>query len=236
MSVDEGGAVIHNPYWEMVKSRAAPSTWPGSPPGALEIGGFGGRGVDQWLKDDDHYSSWQLRETVTHRYAWTVTDPPTVDFVAQHCGPCVIDPIAGTGYWAMLLMQYGKNVKSYDIDPPRKGSQSNFWHPDTEVFFNVWQADAVEAIGYGPPDATLLLSWPPYDDPTAAWALRAYQGDRVIFIGEGEGGCTADDDFFQLLEKDWQVKNIHQPVQFYGIHDYVFVFDRRDRNQLPGSS
>lgn len=53
------------------------------------------------------------------------------------------------------------------------------------------------------PDRALFLCWPSYDDPWAAHALACYEGDLLIYCGEPEGGCCADDDFFQLVDAEW---------------------------------
>jgi hypothetical protein len=76
-------------------------------------------------------------------------------------------------------------------------------------------------------DRVLLLCWPPYDDPMAHDALHAYRSDLLIYVGEGYGGCTADDGFFDLLERDWsEVARMDIP-HWAGIHDYLTIF-RRD--------
>lgn len=101
---------------------------------------------------------------------------------------------------------------------------------------------------------TLFLCWPPYNGAMAIEAVRAYQGDTVVYIGESYGGCTADDDFFTLmgegyepcdksecsgdnepdychlyhgdLKPEWErVDDVVIP-RWYGLHDYLYVYKR----------
>lgn len=39
----------------------------------------------------------------------------------------------------------------------------------------------------------------------AVEALRAYQGDLLVYVGEGNGDACADDDFFAELEDGWEL-------------------------------
>jgi hypothetical protein len=77
------------------------------------------------------------------------------------------------------------------------------------------------------PDRALFLCWPPYGSPMAAAALDFYTGNRVIYIGEGDGGCCADDNFFAALDKGWVEVAEHRPVQWSGLHDWITVYDRK---------
>jgi len=204
-----------NPYWDAVREAIhvePEGYWDPGP----KIGGIGRIG-DSLRRHD-----------LTSRYAWTITDPDTVAFVVEHCGPRVIDPLAGTGYWAWLLSQHGIDVAASDINPP--DSTDNTWHRDRQVFAPVAQADAVDAVTVLGDDRTLLLSWPPYDASIGRDVLDAFQGSRVVYIGEGSGGCCGDEAMWSALEGDWsdwsEVAD-HKPVQWFGLHDWVTVYERK---------
>lgn len=200
-----------NPYWDAVSSLVHVSerhSW--------DVGPFvGGEG---------HYLDLAKRGDMVSEYAWTITDPATVAFVAEHAGPRVIDPLAGTGYWAWLLTQHGADVAASDLYPPDAGG--NKYHKRGALFAPVARLDAVDVVAHHP-DRTLFLAWPPYDEPLGARVLAAYQGARVVFIGEGEGGCTGGDDMWTALGTDWIQVVDHRPVQWYGLHDWVTVYDRK---------
>lgn len=202
---------VDNPYWDEVKGHVGDDRWSGGPTIHYLPSGPGGPFVD--------------RSDYVGRYAWTITDPATVAFVAEHANGRLLDPLAGTGYWGWLLAQYGADVLSFDALPPAAGE--NHWHKSGAEHVPVQRGDGAEMAAAHGANRALLLSWPPYDSPDGADVLRAYTGDRVIYIGEGDGGCTGDDRFHEMLRKEWTEVAGHRPVQFMGIHDYVTVYDRR---------
>ena len=50
----------------------------------------------------------------------------------------------------------------------------------------------------------LVLSWPQWRSTMAVDALAQFQGNLLIYMGEGRDGCTADDDFFDKLSVEWK--------------------------------
>ena len=195
---------LDNPYWEAVLNVE-------NQPAA-----YGMTGVNKLML---------ARHDLVDQYAWTITDPATVAFVAEHAGPRVLDPLAGTGYWAHLLGQHGVDVHASDLNPP--GSDGNHWHRAGVTYAPIEADDAVDSTRAHGHNRTLLLSWPPYDNPLGWDIVHAYQGDRIVYIGEGWGGCCGDDGMFRLFECDWVEVARHAPVQYMGMHDFVTVYDRR---------
>lgn len=201
---------LANPMWDELRAHVRPGDYPWDD--GPQVGGLG---------------DWELlerRRDLVGRYAWTVTSPETVAFVAQHAGPKLVDPLAGSGYWAFLLAQLGVDVVAFDEAPP--ASVENNWHMLGVEHVPVAAMDAIGSTNRHP-DRTLLLAWSPYDTTVGHMTLAAYDGDRVIYIGEGWGGCCGDDAMFTSFERDWTEVASHRPVQFLGIHDYVTVYDRK---------
>ena len=192
-----------NPYWDEIRNHLGPSLF--------------GNGIEiNWL---DHPSPLRRHDYVT-RYAWTATDPPSVEFVAQHSQGRIVDRMAGTGYWAMILAAHGVDVVASDLNhcgaPYHEGSTP--WYP-------IGTSDGATASA-AHPDRTLLLSWPPYGEPVGADILAAYTGSRVIYIGETGSGCCGDEDLFDALGRDWLMIAEHIPMQWAGMHAYLQVYDR----------
>jgi hypothetical protein len=206
---------IDNPYWDAVCDHVGPDPyWPQRP--------F----VVDWL------SSWRdermpRRTDFTKQYAWTITSPESVAFVAEHSHGRLVDPLAGTGYWAYLLDQAGVDVLAYDLEPP-DGTDRNHYHRGQSSFAPVMKGDATEVVSVHS-DRTLLLSWPPYGEPVGHRTLAAYTGDRVIYIGEGSYGCCGDDAMFDLFAADWLEVAEHAPIQWLSMHDYITVYDRNKK-------
>jgi hypothetical protein len=209
---------VDNPYWEELQDKVHQSAlhWDGN---ALMVGGPR-MGDDGHLDFGDGIERVMLRERCVHQYAWTITDPETVEWVASFVNGGVVDPMAGTGYWAYLLAQLGISVVCYDLNP----GEGNTWHPDHKPWFPVNQMDGAEAVTTYP-DRTLLLAWPPYNEPVGADILGAYRGHRVIYIGE-HGGCTGDSRMFDILDTAWVEVAAHRPVTWWGLHDVITIYDR----------
>lgn len=236
-----------NPYWDEVKrvpgddlSMRYERVW--------EPSTFGGFSQMRKGRVQAH------RDDLTRKYAWAITAPESVQFVAEHAGSHGLVEIgAGNGYWAWCLRHLGVDTVPYDKQPPASGA--NFYHSPIVAI----RDDQGRRVGRRPttvatpewvpvrrgrpwhasrwPHRTLFLCWPPYKDLMAASALRHYRGDRVIYIGEGEGGCTASKRFFDRLEAEWTLVAEHKPVQWSGIHDWVSVYERAaEPRPWPGKS
>src|ERR1700677_4623403 len=91
--------------------------------------------------------------------------PDAVPCVAKHAQGGLVDPIAGTGYWAYLLAQVGVDVVCYDLNPGT-ALTTNGWHGD-DLYAEICAKDGAEAVAVHP-DRTLFLSWPPYDQDVPA--------------------------------------------------------------------
>ena len=61
----------------------------------------------------------------------------------------------------------------------------------------------------------------------AAESLATYKGDCLVYVGEGFGGCTADDDFFMSLDDGWELVKEIQILQWFGMHDTMMVYERK---------
>lgn len=162
------------------------------------------------------------RSHLTYNFAWAIPSPGDIQFLAAWlAGRPVIEIGAGTGYWAWQLSQAQVDVLAYDSFGWREGDRMSVlqYHP-------VHQG-SVEQIPLHP-NRILMLCWPPYEDPFAADALDAYEGDSLIYIGESWGGCTGDDRFGEMLSRFWeeQHRSPHH-INHMGIRSEVGVYHRR---------
>lgn len=199
---------IANPYWEEIQSNLV--------------------GVVHGLLSGNR-SRWTQRRDYCRDYTWAIPDPETLAFVFKWLGPQAIEMGAGTGYWASLLAAMGLDILAFDACPPDKIA-NYYHHPENDetglwtVFYPVEVGDPTTLKDH--PDRTLFLCWPPYDKPMGYECLQNYPGQRIVYIGEGDGGCTGDDEFFTLLERDWHPIAEHAGIQWDGIHDTVQVYER----------
>lgn len=163
-----------------------------------------------------------LRKDYVRWYSWAIPDQGAVDLIARHA-PRVVEIGAGGGYWAYLLKQAGVHVETYDETPysNRLVKSLHAWHPVTQ---GDWTILRKQRKRYR--DFALFLCWPPYRSDFPVKALRAFRGDRLIWVGEDYGGCTADDVFFELLDRKWECVARHAIPQWWGIHDYLGIYAR----------
>lgn len=206
-----------NPYWDAVQPSVAPSEfhWEGPQVARFKF---------DWVEGDPPILD---RSDYVHKYAWSITDPASVVFVATHAHHGLVDPMAGTGYWAYVLAQLDVETVCYDLHAP----DENHWHSGMEPWVDIEQLDATLSV-VKHPDRTLMLAWPPYSDDIGARTVNAYRGDRIIYIGEGHGGCTGNDLLHDVLEEEWNELAEHRPIQWWGLHDRITVYERRTSDQM----
>lgn len=166
------------------------------------------------------FKMFRHREELVKKYAWSIPDDAIAQAILEHTPHRkIVDVGAGTGYWGWFLSQYGLDVVCYDIEPYHNDYSANKW---LEV-----KKGGPESAGIHP-ERALLLCWPPYSDSMAAQTLKAYQGDLLIYIGEGRWGCTGDDDFHYQIEESGTWENVFHshPVNWRGIHSQNFIYRR----------
>lgn len=213
---------IQNPYWDEVSRIKAE---------ARRNHHYGNYGVYSYS------GGYDKREELVKKYAWAITNPDAVAWVASWLKPQAIEVGAGTGYWGWLMEQLGINMLCYDKKPPAlvfdneyhcpfdpSGSGRYLQQPGRQ-YTQVLQGNQEVLKGHG--DRTLFLCWPPHDDPFAAECLVWYRGNRVVYIGEGRSGCTGDDVFHAMLEQEWKYVAGKGIENWMGIHDHIFVYERK---------
>ena len=155
----------------------------------------------------------QYRREWAKKYAWAIPNAEAIERIVEESP--IVEIGAGTGYWAWLIDQKGGDIICYDVDPPT----------DEEAWYDVKWGDHEKASAF--PNRTLFLSWVSYNEDWGLKALKNYEGDTVIVIGEGSGGCTGDSGFHSRLAHNWKVVDSVNIPQWYGIHDYMRVYKRK---------
>lgn len=175
------------------------------------------------------------RHELVRRFAWGIPSHEALEKIVQ-VAPRIIEIGAGTGYWAMLLSQYGCDVIAYDTEPHYNAQAANEYYP-----IEIGGPEMAQQHS----DRALFLCWPPYNEPMATDALLAYEGDTLLYIGEGMGGCTANDEFHGLLGHgrwNWDTDEYEVPSsgwtlvetvdipQWDSIHDNLSIYKRKIDN------
>lgn len=189
----------------------------------------GGEQVVDWLQVGPAALRVAERYRICGQYSWAIPTEDALTVIAA-LGP-VVEVGAGTGYWAMLLRERGMDVVAYDQHPPAVGAQDNHWHQNVPTWTAVLAGPAEVAADH--PDRTLLLCWPPMGY-MAGRALAAYTGGTVVYVGEPAGNCTAGDDFFARLAREWLAVGEVKIWRWYGCTDRVTVYTRLSLSQANG--
>ena len=174
-------------------------------------------------RDNERPLYHELRRTSVLKYAWAILDVYALKTVADYSP--LLSVGCGNGYNEHLLTQMGADVIGVDRDPPhlQENKQS------TGSWFEAEQGDAVEYARQHP-DRTLFMCWPTYDVDWPVKALRAYReagGQTLIYIGEGWGGCNADDAFFEELREHWEETGSCDIPHYEGINDDLRTYARK---------
>ena len=148
------------------------------------------------------------REYFAAEYGWSVPDKKAIKEIQEFIGgDSVLEIGAGYGMWAKLMQDAG-----ISITPTDSFSNRGAFVPLDKSFTNIEDANANKAIGKYRNHNVLMIVWPPYCDPFAANSLKKFTGNKLIFIGEGYKGCTADDEFFDILTNEWsRIKRVDIP-------------------------
>lgn len=174
---------------------------------------------------DQMHTAWErafhARRQAIERWAFAVPSPAVLELIAGYSP--IVELGAGTGYWADQLRRAGADVVAYDVMADRWGK----WFPGGLVA-PVEQGGVERLAEHG--DRTLLMVWPFMDDMAVDGALAHARagGRRVVYVGEGPGGCTASIEFFELMDEQYhEIASMPVP-QWEGIHDHLTVYERQD--------
>ena len=160
------------------------------------------------------------RDMFIEQFSFSVPTKAAITQIAAFVGGCMLDIGAGTGIWSKLISMHGVHVHAID-NCQWKGTVSfefGKWYP-------VERITGIKAVRKYRSDA-LMLCWPPYATSMATGVLKAFTGSRLVYIGEGSGGCTGDEAFHRMLETEWKEVDTISIPQWPGIHDYVMLYRR----------
>lgn len=174
-------------------------------------------------------SRYATRQTLVKSYSWAIPNENAINTIKKFSP--IIEIGAGNGYWAWLLREEGVDIVALDHLPPDRAPNFFFNYKDIKT---EWKPRATwTPVGDGGPRSilqypgrTLLLCWPPYQTKMAASCLAHYRGEYIIYVGEGQGGCTGSKQFHRELEHHWKQIEIIDIPQWPNIYDSLFIWQR----------
>ena len=158
---------------------------------------------------------WWLRSIITTKYnMWALVDKewPRIFTAVIPSGAKVLEVMAGAGWLSKAMRMQNIDVVAVD---------SNIYGGKAPKVTDVIVADAVNYVKENEKDYDILLcSWPTYNNSTMYEIAKAWGAKKtIIYIGEGIGGCTADDAFHANFVED----ETYSLPQWSGIHDYIYI-------------
>jgi len=159
----------------------------------------------------DLHRRWRdsCRDFACHVYAYAVPNQAALVELEKHVP--LVELGAGTGYWAGVLRTLGVDLIAMDKHPLvtaghlKSHGKGNEYHGKTVPFSNVRLGVAATLAERQYAGRTLFLCYPPpVSDACSTEALKHYQGDKVLYVGEWDGD-TATKKFQQTLVKDFDL-------------------------------
>lgn len=164
---------------------------------------------------------YKKRNLFTSTLSWAIPSMIAIQAIREFVGSTPIVEIgAGRGLWSHLLQMNQVTVIPTDIEAP------------SATFTPIELSDATTAVEkYLRPGGCLLTCWPNVCSDYATNALKVALEkdliDKVIYIGEPEGGCTGDDEFHEIMEQHFvRIQQVEIP-QWWGIHDTLNLYQKR---------
>ena len=203
---DEREAEIWNPYLREVYERViASETETGEDPMGLK--------------------PYRIKVELKRKYGFAIPNRDAVETMQKYAP--ILEAGAGTGYWAEVLRRQGIDVLAID----NLSGKYSFWLDAAIAFepYNGTQILNTDAIKEIPKhlERSLFLCWPDYHVSFAYDCVQAFTGKFICYVGEPYNGCTGDKAFHDLLESDFDFIHSIDIPQWWGLHDYLQVCERK---------
>lgn len=170
-----------------------------------------------WYYDYPNVLPFICRDEMVKKYSFAILTESMIRKI-RHLQP-FLEVGCGNGYWAYELRK--RQIEIVATDPKIKFKWDHDWiKPDL-----MRACRALKFYIYK--NYTLLICWPTLNDEWAYHALKEFKGKRMVYVGEGESGCCAEEKFFNELEKRWYLEKQITIPQWPGIHDVMWILKRK---------
>lgn len=207
---------LHTPEYQQVVQKQIPDAMPK---------------LKSW-----HVGNYLLRQKFIEKMGFAYVSwewvNPLVSWIGERK---VLEVMSGKGTLAHALREKGIDVMATD---------DFSWHENMKwnsLWTKIRNRDALTAIErYGKKRDVLIMSWAPYNKPIGYEVLKKYHevnpNGILLVIGEGNGGCTADGDFFYHFEEieDESFDEVKYAYERWeGMHDYPAIgrYVKREENE-----
>jgi len=171
--------------------------------------------------------SFTCRMAFTNAFSWTIPDVSRTREIMQVLKTHGVKSVLEVGAGCALEMAIMNTLPESDgITLLATDDWSTHDSSPANAFMDVETMEGCQAVDAHPTDA-LMLQWPPDNSSMAVDCLRKFKGNVLIYTGEDDGGCTADDAFFEERRENWEEVRYFDPKQWRGMHDYVHIYVRK---------
>jgi hypothetical protein len=211
------GTSVEDPYWEIVEPLVKTQE------GRRVLAPAGGSRLA--------YAQTVLQQA----YAYAVPSPETVNWVREFAADRrLVEPGAGRGYWASRLHSAGVDVLAFDSQPPGYEANPSFPNAGTKspsTWYEVQCAESLLEVASDNSNSVLFLCWPPgWENSMASDVLMEFEatgGERLIYVGEPQGGKTGNSAFFSALAAHWKLESVDsQYVSWWNLNDHAQAWVR----------
>lgn len=157
------------------------------------------------------------RQKLVEKYSWAVPNDDALEYLSAFSE--IVEVGAGSGYWAYCINSEGGTVFPYDSNPPETSEKHNPIWADVEKARASRMKDKLF-------DNPVLMVWPPLNKGMAT-AVAEKEPPHILYIGEPRGGCTAEDEFFDLLDSVYGLAGKIEIPSYVGINDNLFHYIRK---------
>jgi len=163
---------------------------------------------ESWNK---YYDTIKNRDSVRLKYSYAIPSPEAIKKIIS-LSP-IIEIGAGNGYWAYEISKAGGDIIAFD---------NNSWRMTwTKKWFTVMQGDEQKINDF--PKRTPMICWSP---EFGLETIKNKNTKQFIHIGEGNGGCTNSDEFFDYLDDNYELEYELELPQWPGINDRLEIWKR----------
>lgn len=180
------------------------------------------------LTKDLSRTDYNIRQNFCFNWSWAIPDEDSVKEISKFLidEKMVLEIGAGLGLWSRLLQDQGTKMVPIDIDDDKIRSQHiSFDSGFTKVrLLSKQDIDLLLDNNFG---SSLFLCWPSYNKDWAYQYLKKLEPNKLVFIGEDNGGCTADENFFYELHRKYEEVNRIYHKNWDGIQDSITFHVRK---------
>lgn len=165
-------------------------------------------------------TEFQRRQFFCKLYSWAIPSKTAINEIKKFVeNDRILEIGSGKGLWAKLL-----RLNDVKIDP----TDNNSWKKKEigKRYLRVKNINHIDA-SKNTTNNCIMYCWPPYDSKMAFESIKTFNGKKVIYIGEGNGGCTGDSYFHDYLEDNFELVKCVKIKTWSHIHDRMYFYERK---------